>query len=193
MRIVDAQVHIWSGGKPATPHHRQVGRFTKHDLLQEMDAAGVAAPVVHPPTAWDPNAKVAQVAEQHPGLKLIIDHLGRPSGTKDDVAWGNLGDMLALAKHPNVAIKATGAPSYSSERYPYRNIHGHLRRIYDAFGPARMFSGTDITRMPCSWRQCATLFTEELPWPAGRAKGLVTGRPGRDWLGLELPQLRARP
>src|SRR5262252_5146346 len=28
--------------------------------------------------------KVGQIAEQHPKLKLIIDHLGRPSGTKDD-------------------------------------------------------------------------------------------------------------
>jgi hypothetical protein len=32
-----------------------------------------------------------------------------------------------------------------------------------------MFWGTDITRMPCSWRQCVTLFTEELPWLKGRA------------------------
>jgi predicted TIM-barrel fold metal-dependent hydrolase len=47
-------------------------------------------------------------------------------------------------------MKATGAPSYSDKPYPYRNIHDHLRRIYDVFGPARMFWGTDITRMPCS-------------------------------------------
>src|SRR2546430_3812768 len=47
-------------------------------------------------------------------------------------------ELLALAKHPNVAVKATGAPSYSSEPYPYRNIHGYLRQIYDAFGPERV-------------------------------------------------------
>src|SRR6266850_8211810 len=60
---------------------------------------------------------VGQIAERHPRLKLIIDHLGRPSGTKDDAAWASLPEMLALAKHPNVTIKATGAPSYSSEAY----------------------------------------------------------------------------
>jgi predicted TIM-barrel fold metal-dependent hydrolase len=91
--------------------------------------------------------------------------------------------MLALAKHPNVAIKATGAPSYSSQPYPYRNIRDHLRRIYDAFGPERMFWGTDITRMPCSWRQCVTLFTEELPWLTARDKELIMGRAVCDWLG----------
>ena len=127
--------------------------------------------------------KVAEVAHRHPGLKLIIDHLGRAGGTKDDAAWSNLDEMLALAKYPNVAIKATGAPSYSSEPYPYRNIHGHLRRIYDAFGPARMFWGTDITRMPCSWRQCVTMFTEELPWLTGRDLELVMGRAVCEWIG----------
>ena len=42
-------------------------------------------------------------------------------------------DMLALAKLPNVGVKMSGAPSYSSHPYPYKNIHGylqqHLRRI----------------------------------------------------------------
>src|SRR4029077_11252662 len=87
----------------------------------------------------------APSAERHPGLKLIVDHYGRP-----DAAWTNLPDVVALARFPNIALKATGAPSYSSEPYPYRNIHGNIRRLYDAYGPARMFWGTDITRMPCS-------------------------------------------
>src|SRR6266536_1824364 len=99
-----------------------------------------------------------------------------------EAAFANLPDMLALAKYPNVAIKATGEPSYSSEAYPYRNIHGHLRRIYDAFGPERMFWGTDITRMPCSWRQCVTLFAEELPWLPARDKELIMGRAVCAWL-----------
>jgi predicted TIM-barrel fold metal-dependent hydrolase len=129
---------------------------------------------------------VGRIAERYPRLKLIVDHLGRPSGTKDDAAWANLSEMLALAKHPNVAIKATGAPSYSSAPYPYRNIHDHLRRIHDAFGPERMFWGTDITRMPCPWRQCVSLFTEELPWLGGRDLELVMGRAVCDWLGWPL-------
>ena len=112
---------------------------------------------------------------------------GRPSGTKDDAAWANLPEMLALAKFPNVAIKATGAPSYSSEAYPYRNIHGHLKRIYDAFGPERMFWGTDITRMPCSWRQCVAMFTEELPWLSDKDRELIMGRAVCTWLGWKLP------
>jgi len=131
---------------------------------------------------------VGQVAERHPGLKLIVDHLGRTSGNKDAAAFANLSEMLALANYPNVACKATGAPGYSSEPYPYRNIHGYLRQIYDAFGPARMFWGTDITRMPCSWRQCVTMFTEELPWLKGRDQDLVMGRAVCNWLDWNLPE-----
>jgi len=51
-----------------------------------------------------------------------------------------------------------------------------------------MFWGTDITRMPCSYRQCVTRFTEELPWLSGRAQELVMGRAVRDWLGWTPPR-----
>jgi predicted TIM-barrel fold metal-dependent hydrolase len=122
------------------------------------------------------------IAGRHRGLKLIVDHFGRP-----DPEWTNLPDVLALAKHPNIALKATGAPSYSSQPYPYRDIHGHMRKLYDAFGPERMFWGTDITRMPCSWRQCVTMFTEELPWLSAKDKELIMGRALCTWLGWTLP------
>jgi len=129
---------------------------------------------------------VGEVAAKHPKLRILIDHMARQRGSKDDASFSDLGDLLALAKHPNVAVKASGAPSYSSEPYPYRNIHKHLKRIFDAFGPTRMFWGTDITRMPCSWRQCVTLFTEELPWLKGRDLELVMGRALCDWIGWKL-------
>jgi hypothetical protein len=51
-----------------------------------------------------------------------------------------------------------------------------------------MFWGTDITRMPCSWRQCVTMFTEELPWLSGRDRELVMGRAVCAWLGWTLPR-----
>ena len=95
--------------------------------------------------------------------------------------------LVAAAKHRNVALKATGAPSYSTEAYPYRDIHGHIRALYDAFGPERMFWGTDITRMPCSWRQCVTMFTEDLPWLSAKDKDLIMGRAVCTWLGWNLP------
>ena len=131
---------------------------------------------------------VGAIAEKHPKLRILIDHMGCPRSTVDDAAFAHIDDLVALAKYPNVAIKATGAPSYSSEQYPYRNIHKHLKRIFDAFGPERMFWGTDITRMPCTWKQCITMFTEELPWLKGRDLELVMGKALCDWIGWDLKE-----
>ena len=135
-------------------------------------------------------AALGRIAERHPGLRLHIDHIGRGgggAGVKDDAVFADLDEMLALARLPNVAVKLSGAPSYSSAPYPYRNIHDYLRRIVDAFGPDRCFWGTDITRMPCSYRQCVTMFTEELPWLKGRDLERVMGAAVVDWLGWKRP------
>ena len=131
-------------------------------------------------------AAFRNIAERHPGLRIHIDHMGRSGGAQpkqDEAAFADLDEMLALAKLPNVGLKLSGAPSYSSHPYPYRNIHQYIRRMFDAFGPTRCFWGTDITRMPCSYRQCVTMFTEELPWLAGHDKELVMGQAICDWLG----------
>ncbi|MGZ5093761.1 MAG: amidohydrolase family protein [Burkholderiales bacterium] len=130
------------------------------------------------------------IAKRYPRLKMHIDHIGRGGGgggVKDDAVFADLPNMLALAKLPNVAVKLSGAPSYSSEAYPYRNIHGYLRQIIETFGPERCFWGTDITRMPCSYRQCVTMFTEEMPWLKGRDIELVMGKAVVDWLGWKRP------
>lgn len=133
------------------------------------------------------------IAERHPGLRLLIDHLGLVRTEQDEAAFGNLDELLALAALPNVAIKATGAPGYSTAPYPYRNLHDGLHRIFDAFGPRRFFWGTDITRMPCSYRQCVTMFTEELPWLSGQDLELVMGRAVCDWIGWDQAPWSATP
>ena len=131
---------------------------------------------------------LGRVAEHHPGLRLTIDHLGGRGGLttlKDAAAMTHMPELLALAKFPNIAVKATGAPGYSSEAYPFPKMHVYLRQIYDAFGPHRMFWGTDITKMPCSWRQCVTMFTEELPWLSQDDKRLVMGDALCAWWGWD--------
>lgn len=54
MRIIGAQVHIWSSGMPIAPH-RPTSAFTKDAPLAEMAEAGVDAAVIHPPS-WDPSS-----------------------------------------------------------------------------------------------------------------------------------------
>ena len=128
---------------------------------------------------------LGKIAERHPGLKLIVDHMAVPRASNGEAAYRFQPELLALAKYPNVAVKATGQAGYAEDEYPFRSLHPHLHRCFDAFGPERMFWGTDITRMHCTWRQCVTLFTEELPWLKGRDLDLVMGEALCRWIGWD--------
>jgi len=130
---------------------------------------------------------VDRLAERHPGLKLVIDHLGLRSGTKGEQAFAGLPELLKLARHPNVAVKASALPCYSVEAYPFRDVQRHIRSVYDSFGPQRMFWGTDWTRLPCTWRRAVTFFTEELSWLSESDKELIMGRALCTWLDWQLP------
>jgi len=41
--------------------------------------------------------------------------------------------------------------------------------------------------MPCTYRECVSLFTEELPWLKGDDLEWVMGRGVCEWLGWPLP------
>jgi len=132
--------------------------------------------------------ELQKIAERHPELRLTIDHLGGRGGNttlKDNEAMEHIPNLLKLAKYPNVAVKATGAPGYSGEAYPYPIMQGYLEQIYDAFGPHRTFWGTDITKMPCSWTECITMFTEEARWLNKNDIALVMGDAICAWWGWD--------
>ncbi|MEM9682472.1 MAG: amidohydrolase family protein [Pseudomonadota bacterium] len=132
--------------------------------------------------AYDWLPKVGEIAERHPALKLMVDHLGALRGARGDAAFPKMAELTALARYPNVAVKLTGGPFYADDEYPYRSLHKHYRAMYDAFGPHRLFWGTDITKMPCSWRQCVTHF-QEIDWIPEADMKLIMGDAICDWLG----------
>jgi predicted TIM-barrel fold metal-dependent hydrolase len=268
MLIVDAQVHLWGKGTTLPPHRTEP--YLADEAIRDMDAAGVSAALLHPPS-WDPDSNelsvaavekypgrfailgrfaldrpesralidgwkkrpgmlglrftflqphqrswptdgtadwlwpaaekaglpvavlaseflplMGGIAERHPGLRLIIDHLGALRGNKGDAAFANFHHLPPLARHPNIAVKITGGPGYAADGYPFRSLQPRYKAIYDAFGPHRMFWGTDITRMPCSWKECVTHFTEEQPWLPEADKQLIMGRALCDWIGWKL-------
>jgi len=132
--------------------------------------------------AGDWLVRLGEIAVRHPGLRLIVDHMGALRGAKGDAAFPHMPDLLALAKLPNVAVKLTGGPFYAEDAYPFKSLHPHYRRMYDAFGPQRLFWGTDITKMPCSWRQCVDHMLE-IDWLPEADKKLIMGEAICTWLG----------
>jgi L-fuconolactonase len=153
-------------------------------LWEAAELAGIPLMVLTPGSL----PVVDQIAERYPGLKLCIDHLGLAGGVKDDAAFSDLPNLLALAKRPNVVVKAGALPCYSSESYPYRGLHKYLRQVFDAFGPNRIFWASDLTRLASTYGQCISLFTEELPFLSARDKELIMGRAMCEWLDWKGPQ-----
>jgi predicted TIM-barrel fold metal-dependent hydrolase len=118
------------------------------------------------------------IAERHPQLTLIIDHLGLRLGmTKEEIESG-IEQAVALARYPNVSIKLSATPGVSNDAYPYRDVSGPLQRAFDAYGPQRCHWGTDLTNTfgKGTYHQRITHFTEELSFLSESDKDWVMGR-----------------
>ena len=129
---------------------------------------------------------IEKVVREHPALKLVMDHLGLVNGEKDAYAFRQLDRLLVLCRYPNLAAKVSALPCYTDETFPYRGLHPYLRRVYDAFGPKRMFWGTDLSRLPCTYREGIAMFTEHVPWLTTDDKEWIMGRGVCEWLGWRL-------
>jgi predicted TIM-barrel fold metal-dependent hydrolase len=126
-----------------------------------------------------PMSNFARVAERHPQLPLIADHLGVTGEVaKQGKMAEAIGETAALAKYPNVSVKLSTTPFYSSEAYPFRDMTAHIRRLFDAFGPRRCYWGTDLTNSydKATYRQRITHFTETLDFLSNDDKEWVMGR-----------------
>ena len=123
-------------------------------------------------------AEIGEIAERYPELRVIIDHMGFARATMDDAAGPAVERLNALAQYPNVFVKVSALPAFSTEPYPFKNLHEPLRRVIAAFGRRRAFWGSDITRVPksCSYRQVVTQFTEELDFLSADDLDWIMGR-----------------
>lgn len=151
-------------------------------LWREAAQLGIPA-MIHAPTAID---ELCQVAQRHPDLTIILDHMGILIHTQDDAIAPYIEQAVRLAAYPNVSVKVSAAPTYSTDVYPYRNIHGYIRRLVEAFGARRCFWGTDMTRLPCTYRQSVTMFTEEMPFLSEEDIEWIMGRGLAECLGWRI-------
>jgi predicted TIM-barrel fold metal-dependent hydrolase len=121
----------------------------------------------------------ARIAERQPQLVLIVDHMGVSSEAMRNKALpAAIDQSVALAKYPNVSVKLSAAPAFSSEPYPFRDVTPHIRRLFDAYGPCRCYWGTDMTNSfaKATYRQRITHFTEELDFLSQDDKDWIMGR-----------------
>ena len=126
--------------------------------------------------------KIGQIAEHYPGLRVIVDHMGLNVKWKGKPLGPGIDVLLKFARCKNVAVKASCLPCYVDEPYPFPTLHPQIRRVVETFGPERIFWGTDLSQLPCSYRQAVTLFTEELNFLSASDKEWIMGRALAEWL-----------
>lgn len=106
------------------------------EAAQELGA--VINVQLYPPQAW----RLYEVAHRFPGVRVIVDHLGKPDIT-ERAPYDSYRMVLALARLPNMYVKVSELRLASRTRqYPYRDVFPWVKMLYDTFGAPRLLWGT---------------------------------------------------
>lgn len=91
---------------------------------------------------------VAVLADEVPGLTIVLDHLGKPAvGSSGEpvlpaaTSWD--ADVRRLATRPNVMCKLSGLPAQSGGEWTAEQLTPFLDAVLDSFGPDRLLFGSD--------------------------------------------------
>jgi L-fuconolactonase len=144
-------------------------------------AARLELPVmVFAPGQYD---TLGRIALRYPDLRLTVDHLGLDLDLRDGEIVPEVERLLPLADLPNVSVKASSLPSYVTEPFPFPGLHEPIRQVVEAFGPRRVFWGSDLSRLSCDYVELVRLFTDELAFLSQDDRRLIMGGAVCDWFG----------
>jgi predicted TIM-barrel fold metal-dependent hydrolase len=89
---------------------------------------------------------LAEMAGRFPGVKIVIDHLGKPDLKQPD-PWPEFRKMFALKKFPQVWVSASEPYELSlTKEYPYRDTIPFFKATYEEFGGKQLIWGTGYPR-----------------------------------------------
>jgi predicted TIM-barrel fold metal-dependent hydrolase len=82
------------------------------------------------------------MAGRFPGVKIVIDHLGKPDLRAAD-PWPEFRKMFRLKRFPHVWVSASEPYELSLEKqFPYRDTWPFFKAVYQEFGPRQLIWGT---------------------------------------------------
>lgn len=89
---------------------------------------------------------LVEMAERFPGVKIVVDHLGKPDLRLTD-PWPEFRKMFLLKKFPQVWISASEPYELSmTKQYPYRDTWPYFKATYEEFGGKQLIWGTGYPR-----------------------------------------------
>jgi L-fuconolactonase len=144
-----------------------------------LESIGMPAMVYAP----GQTAAVRRLAEKYPSLRLTLSHLNLSPELRDDAIRPGVAETLELADLPNVSVMASSLPCFTTQQYPFTNVHEAIQRVVGAYGAERVFWGSDLSRIPCSYPDAVNLFTKELDFLSPEQLRLVMGDALGEWFG----------
>jgi L-fuconolactonase len=121
---------------------------------------------------------------EFPDTRFILDHCGYVSA---DLApkENTVAPAVAMARYPNVYAKLTFLPLASKEAFPFRDVHGMVRELVDAFGPGRCLFGTNFPQAQysphVSYGQIVELFAEAIDLSPNEREWILGGTAAGLW------------
>ena len=85
---------------------------------------------------------IPRLAERVPGLRIVIDHLGKPPIAAGGFEpWGSL--LARAAQAPNVFAKLSGLDAGIGDQWSAADIAPYIHHALEVFGPKRLMVGSD--------------------------------------------------
>ena len=91
---------------------------------------------------WTNMAEARAMAERHPELPIVLEHIGFPRERTDEYFENWLGGIRELAKAPNVTCKISGV-AMTDPRFTPASLARWIDACLDTFGPANCIIGSN--------------------------------------------------
>jgi predicted TIM-barrel fold metal-dependent hydrolase len=123
---------------------------------------------------------VAHIATSHPGLTMVICHLGQPGpALAGNAALAGLWQaQIELGKLPNVFFDAASLPSFfQDEGDPFPSCRDYIEHAIDIVGPEKIMWGSDIpgNLTVCSYARLVELAHTHTDFLSTAEQALVLG------------------
>jgi L-fucono-1,5-lactonase len=175
---LDARPHPRLRGIRHLIHHeRDPEWLLRADVAESLDVLaqrGLSFDVV----AVFPNhlGLVPELADRHPDLSLVIDHLAKPPIRGN--GWTRWRDALRQgAARPNVSAKLSGLDTAAGLGWTPRELAPVVDVALEAFGPDRLMIGSDwpVCRLVSSYGQVIAAMEELVASLSASERSAVTG------------------
>jgi len=111
-------------------HHGVEHYLAAEGLLRHLCALDLCVSL----QVWQDQLVALAPMFEHSGVRLLIDHCGRPSPA-DGLAQAGFRELLRLGRTGHAFVKLSGYTKFSREAHPYDDLVPYVAALLDAFTP----------------------------------------------------------